>query len=119
MSNIKFTIPYPPSVNHYWGQRGTIKYLTKKAKDFRAAIQNVIDVEFNQEPLEGRLSLNMTLYPPDRRKRDVDNPIKPTLDALEHAGVYLNDSQVYNINVTKYEFEGKNNARAEIEITQL
>jgi crossover junction endodeoxyribonuclease RusA len=36
----------------------------------------------------------MDAFPPDRRRRDLDNLAKPTLDALEHAGVYEDDSQI-------------------------
>jgi len=36
----------------------------------------------------------MDAFPPDRRRRDLDNIQKPVLDALEHAGVYEDDSQV-------------------------
>jgi len=36
----------------------------------------------------------MDAFPPDRRRRDLDNLLKSVLDALEHAGVYADDSQV-------------------------
>jgi crossover junction endodeoxyribonuclease RusA len=36
----------------------------------------------------------MDAFPPDRRRRDLDNLLKPTLDALQHGGVYEDDSQV-------------------------
>lgn len=36
----------------------------------------------------------MDAFPPDRRRRDLDNLQKPTLDAMQHAGVYEDDSQV-------------------------
>jgi crossover junction endodeoxyribonuclease RusA len=36
----------------------------------------------------------MDAYPPDHRRRDIDNLIKATADALQHAGVYEDDSQV-------------------------
>jgi crossover junction endodeoxyribonuclease RusA len=45
------------------------------------------------------------LYPPDRRKRDVDNTIKPTLDSLAHAGVMVNDVQVKRLTVEMFEHE--------------
>jgi crossover junction endodeoxyribonuclease RusA len=36
----------------------------------------------------------MDAFPPDRRRRDLDNIQKPVLDALEHVGVYEDDSQI-------------------------
>jgi crossover junction endodeoxyribonuclease RusA len=36
----------------------------------------------------------MDAFPPDRRRRDLDNIQKPVLDALEHAAVYEDDSQI-------------------------
>jgi len=44
--------------------------------------------------IEGAVSVGMVLHPPDRRKRDEDNYTKPTYDAITHAGVWLDDSQV-------------------------
>jgi len=45
-------------------------------------------------PSGGRIALAMDAFPPDRRRRDLDNIQKPVLDALEHAGVYMDDSQI-------------------------
>lgn len=45
-------------------------------------------------PSGGRIALCMDAFPPDRRRRDLDNIRKPVLDALEHAGVYADDSQI-------------------------
>ncbi len=42
----------------------------------------------------------MDAFPPDRRRRDLDNLLKSVLDALEHAGVYADDSQI-DLLVTK------------------
>lgn len=102
MSQIKITLPYPPSVNHYWGQVGSKKFLGKKGKEFREA---VIIAVYNarQGALNGRLHMEVYLYPPDNRKRDVDNILKPLLDALEHASVYENDSQIDKLCVTRME----------------
>jgi crossover junction endodeoxyribonuclease RusA len=40
-------------------------------------------------------------YPPDRRKRDIDNLVKPTLDALTKAGVWLDDEQVEELTIRR------------------
>jgi crossover junction endodeoxyribonuclease RusA len=47
--------------------------------------------------------MEVYLYPPDKRKRDVDNVLKPLLDALEHANVYENDSQIDKLYVERME----------------
>jgi crossover junction endodeoxyribonuclease RusA len=53
--------------------------------------------------LEGRLAVHITLFPPDRRKRDVDNILKALLDACEHAGCYESDSQIDELHITRQE----------------
>lgn len=47
------------------------------------------------------IALEMDIYPPDKRKRDIDNGIKPTLDALQKAGVYDDDNQIARLLVTR------------------
>jgi crossover junction endodeoxyribonuclease RusA len=51
-------------------------------------------------PAGGRIALCMDAFPPDRRRRDLDNIQKPVLDALQHAGIYQDDSQI-DLLVTK------------------
>jgi hypothetical protein len=41
------------------------------------------------------------LFPPDRRKRDADNFHKCLSDALQHAGVFHDDSQVVRLEIWK------------------
>jgi crossover junction endodeoxyribonuclease RusA len=40
------------------------------------------------------LALFIDAYPPDRRRRDLDNIQKAILDSLEKAGAYNDDSQI-------------------------
>lgn len=112
-------LPYPPSVNHYWGMRGKIRFLTAKAKKFRQEVVDIIEEIGADNDLDCPLRLEMTVYPPDRRKRDVDNTIKPVLDALEHANLYTNDVNIITIKVTKKPFDGKHNARAVIDLYEI
>lgn len=44
--------------------------------------------------LAGSVSISMVLYPPDKRRRDLDNYRKALWDALTHAGIWADDSQV-------------------------
>lgn len=99
---IKLKLPYPPSANHYWGVKGKIRFVGKKGIEFRQNVK-IIALQHTQSPLNERLHMEVYLYPPDKRKRDVDNVLKPLLDALEHANVYENDSQIDKLCVTRME----------------
>lgn len=85
------TLPWPPSVNLCWRSFRGRSILSARGRDFRReAIRCCRDVE----PITGPVSVKIYLYPPDRRRRDVDNYAKAILDALVHAGVLEDDSQV-------------------------
>ena len=92
---IRLTLPFPPTVNHMWGFAGKRKYLKKEAHEFRRLVQEAC-IEANAK-IDGRIAIFIALYPPNNRKFDLDNRIKALQDALEHAGVYLDDEQIDTI----------------------
>jgi len=47
---IAFEFPYPPSVNHYWGQRGNMRYVTKQGREFRENVAGKVS-EIAQETI--------------------------------------------------------------------
>jgi len=51
----------------------------------------------------GRISLSGEFYPPDARRRDLDNVLKCTLDSLVHAGLMDDDSQIKEISIRMHE----------------
>jgi crossover junction endodeoxyribonuclease RusA len=87
-------LPLPPSINHYWGQSGHRRYVSKAGVAFKEAVSNYVS-EYNVPKLgDARLEFQVTLYPRDRRKQDIDNRIKALWDALAEAGVFDNDEQI-------------------------
>ncbi len=68
--------------------------ISKAGKEFKLAIQDYV-IE-NSVPKLGdkRLQMQVTLYPRDRRKQDIDNRIKALWDALTDAGVFDDDEQI-------------------------
>lgn len=88
------TLPYPPSVNNYYGRSRFGVYIKKPVKIYREKVLNIIQSSGLDFTFTGRLSLTVELFPPDKRKRDIDNPMKGLLDSLTEAGVYLDDSQI-------------------------
>ncbi|MEO1278742.1 MAG: RusA family crossover junction endodeoxyribonuclease [Planctomycetota bacterium] len=86
---------WPPTVNHYYrNARGGRKVLEPKVVAFRAHVQAAaFEQEPGHEPLRGPLNFRATLWPPDRRRRDMDNLWKGTWDALKEARVIEDDQQ--------------------------
>ena len=97
---IQLLLPFPPSVNHYWGQRGNHRFLGKRGKEFRQQVAEAC-LESGIKTMHGRLAVHVALFPPDRRKRDVDNILKPLLDACEHAGCFVDDSQIDELHIIR------------------
>lgn len=75
-----------------WGFAGKRKFLKKEAHEFRRIVQEEV-IEKNAK-ISGRLAIFIALSAPTKRQYDIDNRCKAILDALEHAGVYLNDEQI-------------------------
>lgn len=73
---------------------------TKECKDWEAAIRKVAASAHSGEPHEGTVYLKISLYFPDKRRRDIDNPLKSILDAMNGV-IYKDDSQVFRIFVEK------------------
>ena len=92
---IVLTLPFPPSTNTIWRNVNGRTLLSRRGREFRREVGLHVGMQHKGEPLEGRLSVLVLLTPPDRRKRDIDNyGGKAVLDALTHAGVWLDDEQV-------------------------
>ncbi len=101
-SGVRLELPWPPSANNYNGYRvaGTAPkqfvqvYPTAKAKEFHRNVQAVVMRDRAAMNWSGPLKLSIWTYPPDRRKRDTSNLFKMLEDALEKAGVFMDDYQI-------------------------
>jgi crossover junction endodeoxyribonuclease RusA len=104
---IEIELAFPPSVNHYWGtkvmrraNRSTIsRYVNKPGKVFRTDTIYRCAVAKLPRAIVGKLRCEIDLYPPDKRIRDCDNYPKSILDALVHAGIMRDDSQIVDLRV--------------------
>ncbi len=84
-------IPWPPSVNHYYRKFRNRIMIGAQGLKYREQIKQILGP---MTPRTERLAVVMILFPPDRRRRDVDNYQKCVFDAFTKAGVWLDDSQV-------------------------
>lgn len=101
---IRLTLPYPPSVNRIWRRSKFSTYLSEVGKIFYAKVRPIIFCATNGKKIfcaDCRVAVTVSVYPPDKRKRDLDNVLKTTLDALTRCGVWDDDSQVDCITVMR------------------
>lgn len=86
-------LPYPPSVNRYYRHVGFRTLISREGRAYRRAVCSILRA-VSVRPMDGPLVVGLDVYPPDGRRRDCDNVQKALLDALQHGGVYRDDSQV-------------------------
>jgi Holliday junction resolvase RusA-like endonuclease len=99
---IELELPYPPSVNHYWRRVGARTLISRGGRAFRDAVCAILAAR-GIRPLDGPLVVEVRVFPPDKRRRDVDNVQKALLDALQHGGAYGDDSQIVRLTIEKRE----------------
>ena len=97
------TLPWPPTINHYYiTLRTGRKIIGAKGKQFRKDVIQIVQALYPEhEMLTQRLAVGIKVNPPDRRKRDLDNLCKATLDALTHAEVYHDDCQIDDLRMVR------------------
>ena len=99
---IEFELAFPPSVNHYYRRVGRRMLISREGRRYRDRVVAAL-AALGVRPLNGPLQLWVELYPPDRRRRDIDNSMKALLDSMEHAGTYPDDSQIAECHIRKFE----------------
>lgn len=89
----RYTIDPPPSANKLWKIRNGRIVKTEEYRRWRGAAAWQVKLNHAGEPLDGPASVTMSMRRP-RKNADIDNRIKPVLDALEAGGAIVNDKQV-------------------------
>lgn len=98
----EFELPWPPSVNHYYRHVGPRVLISRDGRRYREQVV----ARFKNDRVAkytGLVALDIELYPPDNRRRDVDNSLKCLLDTFTHAGLYGDDSQIQRLTITRRE----------------
>jgi Holliday junction resolvase RusA-like endonuclease len=86
---IVIQMPVPPSVNHYWGRRvGGGVYVRPRGLEFRRIVAEEVCRQralgrIPKNPLSAPFEMRLCFYDDRRRKLDLDNLLKATLDSLQ------------------------------------
>lgn len=91
----RLTLPWPVSVNGYWRHVSGVTKLSSAGRKYREAVY----YKLAEHGLLGlawdfRLAAVVTYHFMRRGSFDIDNFAKGLLDALEHAGLFVDDSQI-------------------------
>lgn len=102
----EFELPDPPSLNSYYRHVGSKVLISERGRAYRSEGERAVRAPRSRgspgpEALEGGLGLRVFMNPPDNRRRDLDNALKATLDALTHAGLWCDDSQVDRLTIER------------------
>ena len=99
---MRLTLPLPPSMNAYWRSIARGNHvrvlLSREARNFKEQCRAAALIQAT-EVIEGDVILEAAFFFKDRR-RDLDNAIKPLLDALEGL-CYGNDRQIVRLVVSR------------------
>jgi crossover junction endodeoxyribonuclease RusA len=105
---VNIRLPLPPSVNEYQPHAivhgRVIRYFSEAGKKFKNDCLAAVLSHFNgwpPDPFTGPVKLLAVLHGRNRQPYDIDNRIKPLLDALTECRVWLDDSQVNQLVVSR------------------
>jgi len=113
----KITLIWNPlSTQHIYWQRWKFRFMKKDAKERKEEYIETIKNEYKWNVLENDIELVIKLYFGDKRRRDIDNYHKLSLDSMSWL-VYVDDVQIKRMIVEKY--YDKENARIEVEFKEI
>lgn len=96
---IEFTLPWPPSVNTYWRNFDGRMIISARGREYRETVGDQMTLQKMVKRFANPLRVEIEAFRPDKRRRDLDNLLKATLDGLAHAGVYEDDSQIVDLRI--------------------
>lgn len=100
MQELVIRLPWPPSINQLWRMGKGNWYATKVGLEFKELVKYFVFKAKSPRFSEfANLSFQLLAYPPDNRRRDLDNLCKICCDSLQDANVYANDCQIKKINM--------------------
>ena len=111
---INVRLPWPPTINTYYSVVNNRKVLSKKGRTYKS--NGLIELMAQRCPkgVKGRVEVGIEAYPPDLRRRDLDNICKPILDLMTEYGLWDDDSQIDILRVRRREKQKPGHVRVYI-----
>ena len=114
------TLPFPPSVNDYWGRgrRGNF-FLKSAAKTYKKDVAMILALSgmWSGDPIADKIGLDIISHKSDARRYDIDNLLKALLDSMKGV-VFVDDYNVDKITIERGAID-RENPRVEVKLTAL
>jgi len=106
MEQFKLVISQSPvSINHLYGQAGRRRYITAEGQAYKDAIGWQIKADVPRSIIESiwdsNLEIAIHFHFKDKKKRDIDNFCKATIDGLK-GQAFNDDSQIVALHAFKH-----------------
>ena len=113
---MRIVLPWPPSINHYWRNYRGRTVISQDGRLYRQTVAyRILEQGIPRENLNCRLQVSIDAYPPDKRRRDLDNIQKALLDAIVAADVIEDDSLIDALSILRHDAEGEGKVIVRIE----
>jgi len=117
---LELILPVAPSVNTYYRKFNNRMIVSEKGRNYQKQVQEIVRKEKPKSfQADDRLRLEVDFYPPDKRRRDLDNFCGKALqDSLQYSGIYFDDEQIDSVEYTRCEIDRKN-PRMEVRLERI
>lgn len=94
---------YPPTVNHYYTVARGRKILSGTGRAWLASESLGVRIQRANRAFDSisPLTVAIVIHPPDNRRRDLDNTLKPVLDALVQGRAIADDSLIEELSIRR------------------
>ena len=110
---MRYALPMPPSLNRLYRSVGGRVLVSKEGRAYKELVAGLLMAK-RARPLSGRVRLWIWLFPPDRRRRDLDNAQKALLDAMK-GRLYQDDEQIDDLRIVRGEVRAGGGVEVEVE----
>ena len=105
--DVVIVLPWPPSVNRYYRSisKGNLAGRVLVSQAGRTYREEVALLLYRRRlpMIRDRIRISIEAFPPDRRRRDLDNLLKASLDALVFGGAIEDDSLIDDLRIRRGE----------------
>jgi len=98
---LKFTLHAPPSTNHLYVRKGRGTFISPRYRQWRKEAVLIIEEAHRTRQFYAQPPYAVQITAHVSRRRDIDNLIKPILDALEDSKLIEDDRHVDEIRIVR------------------